>query len=404
MVGLKFAMAVFFGWFLSRKLGDFEGETSAQRKARVAAIEDWTNDIYQPAPGRYRPNVREKPSAFALPKTSRYSRADSMLPSLASSSSGLPPYGYSKSHTASSLGPNRRFSQSGFSQSDPFMSPASRPTTPSPSSPGRERSSIGHSLYDSSNGGHGTLAAAAAQPAAYCPFETPLGLIPQPPADFEPFGFPLMRQFMLVTAYSESIEGLRTTLDSLATTDYPNSHKLILVIADGMVKGAGSTLPTPDICLGMMKELLVPAHEVEPHSYVAIADGYKKHNMAKVYAGFYDYDDDTVERSKQQRVPMLLIAKVGTPLEAKDAKPGNRGKRDSQVMLMAFLQKVLYDERMTTFEYELFKAVWAISGVHPSFYEGVLAVDADTKVFPDSLTRSTCPLDLSGTREVTSSC
>lgn len=140
--------------------------------------------------------------------------------------------------------------------------------------------------------------------------------------------------------------------------------------------------------------------------------------MAKVYAGFYDYDDDTVEKSKQQRVPMLLIAKVGSPLEAKDAKPGNRGKRDSQVMLMvrppsslpfglgtlegvsddisfdskqAFLQKVLYDERMTTFEYELFRAVWSIGGVHPSMFEGVLAVDADTKVFPDALTRSTFP-------------
>jgi len=50
--------------------------------------------------------------------------------------------------------------------------------------------------------------------------------------------------------------------------------------------------------LGMMKELVIPAEEVEAHSYVAIADGHKRHNMAKVYAGFYDYDDDTVEISK----------------------------------------------------------------------------------------------------------
>jgi len=77
---------------------------------------------------------------------------------------------------------------------------------------------------------------------------------------------------------------LRTTLDSLATTDYPNSHKLLLVIADGIVKGAGSDISTPDICLSMMKDLVVPAEEVEGNSYVAIADGYKRHNMAKVYA------------------------------------------------------------------------------------------------------------------------
>jgi chitin synthase len=79
-----------------------------------------------------------------------------------------------------------------------------------------------------------------------CPF--PLyGVVPQPPPDYEPFNFPLAHTITLVTAYSESVEGLRTTLDSLATTDYPNSHKLILVIADGMVKGSGNTLTTPEI-------------------------------------------------------------------------------------------------------------------------------------------------------------
>lgn len=219
-----------------------------------------------------------------------------------------------------------------------------------------------------------------------CPF--PLGdIVPQPPIDYEPFGFPLVQSICLVTAYSESIEGLRTTIDSLATTDYPNSHKVILVICDGMVKGSGSKLTTPDIVLGMMKDLVVPEHEVEAHSYVAIADGHKRHNMAKVYAGYYDYDNNTVELSKQQKVPIVLVAKVGNPLEVNEAKPGNRGKRDSQIVLMSFLQKVMFDERMTTFDYEFFNALWRVTGVSPDRYETVLCVDADTKVFPDSLTR-----------------
>jgi len=211
--------------------------------------------------------------------------------------------------------------------------------------------------------------------------------VPQPPPDYEPFNFPLVHTICLVTAYSESVEGLRTTLDSLATTDYPNSHKLILVIADGMVKGAGNNLTTPEICLSMMKECIIPPNEVEPHSYVAIADGHKRHNMAKVYAGYYDYDDATVERSKQQRVPFMLVAKCGNPREVNDPKPGNRGKRDSQIVLMAFLQKVMFDERMTTFEYEFFNLMWRVTGVSPDRYELTLCVDADTKVFPDSLTR-----------------
>jgi chitin synthase len=154
-----------------------------------------------------------------------------------------------------------------------------------------------------------------------------------------------------------------------------------------MVKGAGNDMTTPEICLSMMKDFVIPPHEVEPHSYVAIADGHKRHNMAKVYAGFYDYNNASVEVSKQQRVPMVVVAKVGNPLETNDAKPGNRGKRDSQIVLMAFLQKVMFDERMTTFEYEFFNSIWRVTGVSPDRYELVLCVDADTKVFPDSLTR-----------------
>lgn len=219
-----------------------------------------------------------------------------------------------------------------------------------------------------------------------CPF--PLHhVIPQPPPDYEPFNYPLVHTILLVTAYSESFEGLRTTLDSLATTDYPNSHKVILVIADGMVKGSGNNLTTPEIALSMMKELIVPAEDVEALSYVAIADGHKRHNRAKIYSGFYEYDNNTVEMSKQQRVPMLLIAKVGNELEANDAKPGNRGKRDSQIVLMAFLQKVMFDERMSVMEYELFNSIWRCTGVSPDKFETVLCVDADTKVFPDSISR-----------------
>jgi chitin synthase len=173
-----------------------------------------------------------------------------------------------------------------------------------------------------------------------CPFPLTPNVVPQPPPDYEPFNFPLAHTICLVTAYSEYVAGRRTTLDSLATTDYPNSHKLILVIADGMVKGAGNAQTTPDICLGMMTSFIIPPSEVEAHSYVAIADGHKRHNMAKVYAGYYKYDDATVERSKQQRVPIILVAKVGNRLEEGEGKPGNRGKRDSQIVLMAFLQKV----------------------------------------------------------------
>ena len=369
VVGIRFVMAVLFAWFFSWKLGNFKRETYEERMRRAAEIENWTDDIYRPAPSQYRPNVHKnglakngKRNTF-FPTSSRFTPAESALKGM----SGRPSTAYGMLDPA----PHKRSGVASIYSS-------SKSLKPSPlDSPAYRQSRSSTSLV---NGSQGLF---ADNP---CPF--PLhNVVPQPAPDRQPFGYPLAHTICLVTAYSESVEGLRTTLDSLATTDYPNSHKLIMVIADGMVKGAGNTLTTPEICLTMMKELVVSAPEVEAHSYVAIADGHKRHNMAKVYAGFYDYDDATVERSKQQRVPIVLVAKVGNPLEATDAKPGNRGKRDSQIMLMGFLQKVMFDERMTTFEYEFFNSIWRVTGVSPDRYELVLCVDADTKVFPDSLSR-----------------
>lgn len=359
VVGIRFAMAVIFGWFVSWRIGAFRKESYSQRMERAAEIENWTDNIYQPAPSRYRPSVipsgasaikgASKSSQF-LPKTSRFSKADALR---ASTTFGLPEAPYSRRGTSS-------------------------PSSKGLLVPGDVKGS--HSST--------SLQSFSDRQQSICPF--PLhNVIPQPPPDHEPFNFPLVHAICLVTAYSESLEGLRTTLDSLATTDYPNSHKLIMVIADGMVKGDGNSMTTPDIVLSMMKEFVVPVDEVIAHSYVSIADGHKRHNMAKVYAGFYEYDDNTVESSKQQRVPIVLVAKCGNPLEASDAKPGNRGKRDSQMVLMAFLQKVMFDERMTTMEYEFFNSIWRCTGVSPDHYEVVLCVDADTKIFPDSLTRMT---------------
>ena len=122
-----------------------------------------------------------------------------------------------------------------------------------------------------------------------------------------------------------------------------------------MVKGVGITLM---ICLSMMTDFVVAPQGVEPHSYVAIADGHKGQKMANVYAGFYDYDDATVECLKQRRVSIVL-----------SVKPGNCDKRDSQIVLITFLQKVMFDERITIFEHECFNPVWREAGVSPDQYQ-----------------------------------
>ncbi|KAJ3546178.1 hypothetical protein NM688_g5541 [Phlebia brevispora] len=266
VVGIRFFMAVLFAWFFSWRIGNFSTETYEQRMKRAAEIEDWTDDIYRPAPSQYRPNVhknglhkdKDKGIRSILPSTSRFTPAENMLkgvtPGRQSSAYGmLEPMPYQRKNTSSMYGSSRK-----------SVSKLSPPDTPARGS--RSSTSLDVSSRFADNP---------------CPFPLP-NVVPQPAPDYEPFNFPLAHTICLVTAYSESVEGLRTTLDSLATTDYPNSHKLILVIADGMVKGAGNTMTTPEICLSMMKELITDPTDVEAHSYVAIADGHKRHNMAKV--------------------------------------------------------------------------------------------------------------------------
>ncbi|KAF9562029.1 hypothetical protein EC968_005408 [Mortierella alpina] len=181
---------------------------------------------------------------------------------------------------------------------------------------------------------------------------------------------------MLVTCYSEGESSIRTTLDSLANTSYSSRHKLLVVICDGIVRGHGNKMTTPDIVVNMLE--LAPGNESpKASSYLAIADGEKQHNMAKVYAGHYIY--------KKKRLPTVVIVKCGNPLEKDATKPGNRGKRDSQLILMSFFQRVLFADRFTELDFELFHKIHLLMNVWPDRFELCLMVDADTMVKGDSL-------------------
>jgi chitin synthase len=204
-----------------------------------------------------------------------------------------------------------------------------------------------------------------------------------------------MYTILLVTCYSEGEVGLRTTLDSLTETDYPDDQKLLFVIADGIITGSGNGRSTPDILVDMMdrreESTLFPPYyfdsngQPQAHSYIAIADGTKRHNMARVYAGRY--------RSGGHTIPMIVVVKCGTPEEAAAAKPGNRGKRDSQIILMSFLSKTLFDDRMTPLEFDIFEKVKALTGgVTADSYELVLMVDADTQVDSRAVVHLSCAM------------
>ncbi|MCJ1482039.1 Chitin synthase, class 3 [Schaereria dolodes] len=381
IVLVKFLLALTFQWFFSRRFAASKTSLSTDPKKRARQIEDWSDDIYRPPPKLTdstpgMPDRSSKRGSLFLPTTSRFTSPYATERTV-TKYRPAPTTMASQSSASRVLGMGSLYKHTNGSEGTlPTFDPSNRLSV------GGSRSSL---LMSSQDQRFSTAMSEVDGPG-------PAGFIheavvPQPPSEWQPFEYPLAHVICLVTAYSEGGEGLRTTLDSIATTDYPNSHKTILVVCDGLIKGHGETLTTPEIALSMMGDHAILPDEVREFSYVAVASGSKRHNMAKVYAGFYDYGENSVIPStKQQRVPMMIVVKCGTPDEAKKSKPGNRGKRDSQIILMSFLQKVMFDERMTELEFEMFNGLWKITGISPDFYEIVLMVDADTKIFPDSLT------------------
>ncbi|KAI9866659.1 MAG: Chitin synthase, class 3 [Trichoglossum hirsutum] len=377
IVLVKFFLALFFSWFWCRRYATPKTPGSVDSAARSQQIEEWSDDIYRPPPklvdatGNGAGDRLSKRGSSLFPTTSRFTspyateRAtkQKVLPTTMASQTSttrlLPPSPYKHGNGSQGSLAGGPDAATGESRSSLMLS-------------GQE-ARLSSVMSESEGPGPSGFIHEA--------------VVPQPPPEWQPFGYPLAHAICLVTAYSEGELAIRTTLDSIATTDYPNSHKLILVICDGMIKGKGEKVTTPEITLGMMRDQSVHPDDVQAFSYVAVASGSKRHNMAKVFAGFYDYGyDSSIPVEKQQRIPMIVVVKCGTPDEADSNKPGNRGKRDSQIILMSFLQKVMFDERMTELEFEMFNGIWKITGISPDFYEMVLMVDADTKVFPDCLT------------------
>ncbi|KAF8461706.1 chitin synthase 8 [Kalaharituber pfeilii] len=178
-----------------------------------------------------------------------------------------------------------------------------------------------------------------------------------------------------VPAYTEDEESLRRAIDSLARMKYDDKRKLLVVICDGMIIGQGNDKPTPRIVLDILG---VPEGvDPEPLSFESLGEGLKQHNMGKVYSGLYEVQGHIV--------PFLVIVKVGKPSEV--SKPGNRGKRDSQMVIMRFLNRVHYNLPMSPLELEMHHQIRNIIGVNPTFYEFLFQIDADTVVAQDAATR-----------------
>ncbi|KAF8461709.1 chitin synthase-domain-containing protein [Kalaharituber pfeilii] len=178
-----------------------------------------------------------------------------------------------------------------------------------------------------------------------------------------------------IPAYTEGEDQLRKALDSLTALQYDNKRKLLCVICDGMVVGGGNDRPTPNIVL----DILGVDPKIDPPAlpFKSVGEGSAQLNYGKVYSGLYEFEGCVV--------PYIVVVKVGKPNET--SKPGNRGKRDSQVLLLQFLNRVHHRSPMAPLELEMFHQINNIIGVDPELYEFLLMVDADTSVKEDALNR-----------------
>ncbi|THH29875.1 hypothetical protein EUX98_g4302 [Antrodiella citrinella] len=187
----------------------------------------------------------------------------------------------------------------------------------------------------------------------------------------------MLDKFVLcqVPCYTEGEESLRRTIDSLAALNYDDKRKLMFLICDGNIIGTGNDRTTPRIVLDILG--VDPKLDPEPCLFKSIGEGSKQINYGKVYSGLYEFEGHVV--------PYIVTVKVGKPTER--TKPGNRGKRDSQILVMQYLNRVHFDSPMTPLELEIYHQMRNVIGIDPAFYEYIFTVDADTTATPDSLNR-----------------
>jgi chitin synthase len=178
-----------------------------------------------------------------------------------------------------------------------------------------------------------------------------------------------------VPVYTEGEDELRRTLAGLVDSVYDNKRKLVFFVCDGVVVGSGNDRLTAKILLDICG--VDPKIDPPALPFRSVATGSGQLNYGKVYSGLFGSADSVV--------PYLIIVKVGTENEQTKAQPGNRGKRDSQLLLLSFLHRVHHQAPMNPLELEIFHQLNNIIGVDPELYEYLYMVDSDTVVHEDAL-------------------
>ena len=186
--------------------------------------------------------------------------------------------------------------------------------------------------------------------------------------------------------YNESEECMRATIDSIVELNYEKEDILILIVVDGIIKQGASE--THEI-------LLVDVLDCDEYMYEEVENqntGFVwGDNQLSVYNGVY------------KEVNYSVVVKIGREDEKNNAKPGNRGKKDSALMVYRTINH-MYGGDEPEYVENLYTEIQA--GLDSKFeslyeYKHMLIVDCDTTIQADGLRQL---VDYMETREVTAVC
>jgi chitin synthase len=176
---------------------------------------------------------------------------------------------------------------------------------------------------------------------------------------------------IVVPCYDEGHDQLRKTIDSCVLTDYPEPNKVLVVIADGLITGSGEEDSTPEI-LAQILGFQIDFDDLLLH-YRSI--GKKRDNYASIYAGVYKKEVN--EEMKQLKY--IVIVKRGCPDEQFAPNAGNRGKRDSQLIVQGMLNRIHHNREPNQLDIGIVKALY-MQGLPIKDVEYMMCIDADTRL------------------------
>ena len=180
---------------------------------------------------------------------------------------------------------------------------------------------------------------------------------------------------VMVPCYNESATELRKTIDSVLANDYPDENKCLVVVADGVMTGKGEALSTPETLGSILGFQFNPYHQ--GYEYESV--GLKTKNEASIYSGTYQS-----AKHAGKTLKYIVVVKQGVAEERGTARAGNRGKRDSQLLLFGILNRMMYNRRPTELDLIFADALRELN-LSLNVMEFLMAIDADTRVAPDAM-------------------